>query len=145
MSHVVAIKLEIKDLDALAKAAEMLGLEFKRDQKTFRWYGTHVGDYPLPQGFKASDMGHCDHALSVKGDSRAYEVGVCRTRDGSEGYCVLFDFWAGGHGLVEKIGPEAKKLRQAYAVQVAKKQLLRAGNRVEVQERGGKYVLIGRK
>lgn len=145
MSHVVKVELHITDLDALAKAAEMLGLEFKEGQKTFAWFGQHVGDYPLPEGFKASDMGKCDHALTVKNNDRAYGVGVCARRDGKPGYCVLFDFWAGGNGLVNHIGPEAKKLKQAYAVQVARKALLKAGNRVDIQQKGGKYVLVGRK
>ncbi len=45
MSHVATIEIQIKDLAALKQAAKDLGLEFRENQKTYRWYGYSVGDY----------------------------------------------------------------------------------------------------
>lgn len=101
-SHVVKVNVEINDLNALAQAAQDCGLEFVEGQQTFRWYGRHVGDYALPEGFTARDMGKCEHALRVPGDHRAYEIGIARNPVAA-GFTLLFDFWAGGHGLMKKV------------------------------------------
>lgn len=143
MSHVADMELHIKDLEALARAAKRLGMELVLDKKTFKWYGTHVGDYPLPAGFSAQDMGHCDHAMRVTGNKGAYEIGVCKRRDGEPGYQLLFDFFAGGFGLMEKIGDSGGLLKQAYALEVAKKQLIREGyrNLGEMKDKQGNVLL----
>jgi hypothetical protein len=118
MSHVVQIELEIHDLDALERAAARLGLVLTRGQQSYRWYGYSVGDSPLPAGFEKTDLGHCQHAISIPGDNRAYEIGVCQRRDGKEGYTLLWDFWNGGYGLQDKVGEDANLLTQAYATEV---------------------------
>jgi len=122
MSHVTAVDLHIKDLTALRLAAKELGLELV-EQKQFKWYGHHVGDYPLPAGFSKEDMGKCDYALRIPGNKQAYEVGVCKRRDGKPGYTLLWDFWQGGYGLQEAIGKDGQQLKQGYGVQIARKQL----------------------
>lgn len=127
MSHVATIDLEINDLEALEKAAVALGLELVRDQKQYHWFGTHVGDYPVPVGFKKEDLGKCDHTLRVKGAdqtkwNRPYEVGVVKNKD-KAGYTLLWDFYCGGYGLQEKIGKDGGKLKQGYAVEVARKHI----------------------
>lgn len=143
MSHVCTIDLEVKDLDALAEAAKRLGLELVRGQTSYRWYGQHVGDYPLPQGFEKDDMGHCEHALRIPGSDTAYEVGVVRRRDGRPGYTLLWDFYAGGEGLQAKIGPGAKLLKREYAAVVAVRQAQRSGFRVnEVRQQDGSIRLL---
>lgn len=130
MSHVVKIKIQVKDLDALADAAEAVGCELVRGQQTYKWYGRSVGDTPLPEGFTEADLGHCTHAIRVKGaDRRTYEVGVVANADG-QGYTLLWDEWNRGYGLVDKVGEGAAKLRQAYATSVAVKQARKAGYRV---------------
>jgi hypothetical protein len=121
MSHVTDLKLVVRDLNALKLAAEALGMELV-EQSTFKWYGTHVGDYPLPAGFTKADMGKCDYAMRIKGNPRAYEVGVVKSKTGT-GYQMLWDFWQGGYGLQEAIGKSGEKLKQGYAVQVAKKEM----------------------
>jgi hypothetical protein len=128
MSHVVAVEIEIKDLDCLFLAAQECGLDVKLNQRTHRWWGRHVGDYPVPEGFTLDDMGKCEHALAVKGNPQAYEVGVARK---GKGYALLYDFF-GTHGraLEACIGSRGEKLTQAYAEQVARKKvkkLQRAG------------------
>lgn len=131
MSHVVAIDKEINDLDALKRACPDLGLEFREGQKTYKWYDQHVGDYPLPVGFSAEDLGKCEHAIVVTdANHNTYEVGVVRRRDGKPGYTLLFDFWNGGFGLIEKIGKDAGRLLKEYSAEVSIKELKRMGRSV---------------
>lgn len=142
MSHVTEIDLEIRDLSCLKAACEALGLEWRENQKTFRWYGRHVGDYPLPAGFTKEDMGRCDHAIAIRDNDRAYEVGVCARRDGKQGYTLLWDFWAGGHGLQAAIGGNGNKLRDQYSAALATQKLRKQGFRVtRTQSADGKIVL----
>jgi hypothetical protein len=111
MSHVAKIELEIKDLDTLKGACERLGLEFMRNQKTYAWYGTNVGDYPLPDGVSVEDLGKCDHAIRVPGAT--YEIGIV-SRENK--YILLWDFYRAG-GLEQVLGKNAGKLKQAYAIE----------------------------
>lgn len=120
VSHVATVDIEIKDLPALRQACKRLGLEFMEGQQTYKWCGHHVGDFKLPTGWKANELGKCEHALRVKDNSRAYEIGVCKRRDGKPGYTLLWDFWAGGHGLQKVVGNDCNALRQLYAVEAAK-------------------------
>lgn len=146
MSHVATVDLHVKDLDALAKAAEECGCELVREQKRYKWYGKSVGDYPLPTGFTAEDLGKCEHAIRVKnGNGNAYEVGVCKRRDGKPGYTLLWDFWNGGYGLQNAIGADGKALRANYAVETTVKTLRAKGCRVEVKRVEGKRVIYGTK
>jgi hypothetical protein len=110
MSHVAKITIEIQSLDALKAACKRLGLTFNMNQKTYAWYGRHVGDYPLPEGFKVEDMGKCDHAIHVPGAT--YEIGV--VKKGNK-YELLWDFYYSG-GLEKILGKGGGKLKQAYAV-----------------------------
>ena len=123
MSHIATIAVEIKDLAALKTAAHTLGLEFMEHQKTYRWYGRAVG-----RSADATD-GLCDHALRVKGNANAYEIGVRQKADGS-GYELKWDNFNGGYGLTAMVGEKAEKLRQQYAAEVAVKTARKAGFRV---------------
>lgn len=124
MSHVVTIETQILDLAALRKAAEELGLEFVEGQRTYRWYQRHVGDYPLPAGFTEADLGKCQHAIRVKGDPKAYEVGVVRRKDGAPGFQLIYDFYGScGKALEAVAGKGLTKLRQEYAAQVVIRQM----------------------
>jgi hypothetical protein len=131
VSHVATVDLHIKDLDSLKAACKAMGLEFREGQKTYKWYGHSVGDYPLPEGFKANELGQCEHAIGIPGNKRAYEIGVVRRRDGKPGYMLMWDFWNGGYGLQEVVGQDCKKLRQQYATQVSIKQVRKQGFRVQ--------------
>lgn len=130
MSHIATVDLHITDLAALKPACETLGLEFREGQTSFRWYGRTVGDYPLPAGFTASEMGECEHAIRIKDNTAAYEVGVVRRRDGKPGFVLMYDNWRGGFGLEDVIGRSAGKLKQQYAAQVAASQARKQGYRV---------------
>ena len=125
MSHVSAIELEIKDMDALKAACERLGLNFLEGKTTYRWFGTWMGDYPLPEGFTREDLGKCSHAIRVPG--AAYEIGVV-TRNGKT--TLLWDFWSSG-GLERVLGRGGGKLKQAYAVEAATRAAKKGGYRVQ--------------
>jgi len=133
MSHVCQIDLHIKDLTSLEKACAAMGLELVRGQQTYKWYGHSVGDYPVPAGFEASELGQCEHAIRIPGQPGAYEIGVVKRRDGKPGFALLWDFWNGGWGLEDAVGQDCKKLRQAYGVAVATKQARKQGYRVQQQ------------
>jgi hypothetical protein len=144
MSHVTTIKAQILDLEVLKAACHDLGLEFREGQQTYRWYGTHVGDYPLPEGFTKNDLGKCLHAIGIPGNKNAYEIGVVVRRDGQPGYTLMWDFWAGGHGLQAVVGNDCKKLVQAYATNKAIKSLKKKGYAVKrvVSKKTNKIRLI---
>lgn len=124
MSHVITGKTKFTSLDAVEAACQELGLELVRNQEAFRWFGRHVGDYPLPEFFTKEDMGLCSHAIRIPGNDKAYEIGLveCRESDGHGGYRVvedtynlMYDFYAGGKGMEEMVGGEqCSELNFAY-------------------------------
>jgi hypothetical protein len=143
MSHVVKCKIKPTDLDALSAACDTLGLELRRGQKTYHWWGHSVGDYPLPAGFKASDLGHCEHAIRIKGDSGyAYEIGVVKAREGS-GYELLFDFYGDrGKKIADKVGGrEGHLLLQRYGIEAARNSMPRGFSMREETQANGDVVI----
>ncbi len=122
MSHITEVDCEIRSLEALKRAAKKLGLTFYENQKTYRWYGRSVGNYPLPQGFTTNDLGKCDHAIGIDGDDQAYQIGIVGRRDGKDGYILHFDFWNRGYGIQDLVGDNASKLVDWYAAEVAKEE-----------------------
>lgn len=141
MSHVATVELEVKDLGALKEACAKLGLEFAEGVTQYRWFGTHVGDYPLPAGFTAEDLGSCEHVLRIPNagdmhpDDMPYEVGIAKRRDGRPGYLLLWDFWNGGNGLEQYVGADCRKLKVQYALAVAKRVAIAKGFRINEQQR----------
>jgi len=122
-SHVVSVDVCIRDLEALKAAADACGLEFRQDQRTYHWFGKHVGDYPLPDGFKADDLGKCSHALSLKGSvvehcMSPYEIGIVEGTDGT--FRLLWDFFGGGYGLQDCVGENCHKLIERYTIEAAR-------------------------
>lgn len=145
MSHVTKLGLQIKDLEALRLACESLGLELVLNQKTYKWFGRSVGDYPLPEGMTADDLGKCDHVIRIPDNSSAYEIGVVQNGDHYE---LLWDFWAGGKGMVAKVsdgnGLNANKLKQYYAVHCSILDLQSQGYQVSQYETAdGSLVIQG--
>lgn len=158
MSHVAKVDVEVTNLDDLEAACRRIGLELVRGQTEYRWYGETVGDYPLPDGFRGDDLGHCDHAIRVPLDHpyqnrehytddmgvfhaarTPYEIGVVIRRDGKPGFHLLWDFWQGGYGLSEFLGVgktagEMPRLKQAYAVCAAMRAAKQRGFRVQEQQ-----------
>lgn len=122
MSHVAEIELKTKidNLELLKKTCKRLGLVFHEGKKTYKWYGRHVGDYPLPAGFSQSDLGRCDHCMSIEGNNKAYEIGVIE-KNGQ--FTFLWDFWQGGFGLEEKIGSKGENIENAYNLELTKSEM----------------------
>jgi hypothetical protein len=133
MSHVERVNVVITDLKALEAACKRLGVEFAEGKKTYNWFETSVGDYKLPDGFAASDLGKCAHAIKVPGVT--YEVGVvpARNPDGTpaKGFTLLYDFWGvggkrrqggvhDGQQLKKKFGEGLTKLVDAYSLEALK-------------------------
>lgn len=101
MSHIVTTKTVITDLDAMERACANIGLEFMRDQTSFKWYES------TPQ--------KCDHAIRLPNNDRAYEIGlVARKGEDEEGFEYQFDFYAGGYGIEEVAGKDCTALTTEY-------------------------------
>lgn len=96
MSHLSRIDISITDLSALKDACKRLGLEFKENQTSFKWYG--------------QENAKCDHAIHVP--NARYEIGV--TKNGKS-FELQWDNYQNG-GLEKILGKSAGKLKQAYAV-----------------------------
>ncbi len=140
MSHVTSMDLVINDLASLKKAAEALGLEFVEGQTTWKWFGRWVDDYGSDDaaykrhGIDPKEYGKCSHALRVKGDAEAYEIGVIKNPKG-EGWVLAYDFYGGNGQKVKRIvGNSAKKLEVEYALQRATKAARKKGYRVRRKE-----------
>jgi hypothetical protein len=133
MSHVVSIKTKIIDLDALeaALARDFPQARLVRGQTTYNWFGTHVGDYPLPEGFSKEDLGKCEHAIVV--DGVRYQIGLARARgDTSPGLSPLFDFFGSssyhdGQKLKELFGDGLGRLVQSYGAAKVERMMRRKG------------------
>jgi len=116
MSHVTPIKLEVNpDPVITQQMCDDMGWKFVK-QSTYKWYGQFMGDYPLPEGFTAKDLGKCEYAVRISGAN--YEVGLARNPKTGE-YQFLWDFWSSG-GLQAKLGKNAGLLKQAYGMARAK-------------------------
>ena len=130
MSHVEKAVGTISDdpklLECIEKAllANFPKAHLLKGKKTYNWYGRHVGDHPLPEGFKADELGVCEHAISL--DGCGYEVGLVKSKKG-KGYSLLFDFWGTGQKLRESFGAGCEKLTDAINVEVMKAKAKRAG------------------
>jgi len=118
MSHVAKIKAEIKDLKALKNTCDRMGWQFKENQKSYKWYGRHIGDYPMPEGLTQNDLGKCDHAISVPNCN--YEIGVVKNKlNGGKTYDLLWDFFDSSLKLAMG-GDTAPKLVQAHTIEAGK-------------------------
>jgi hypothetical protein len=137
MSHVATVDLKITDLDALEVVCERLGLELVREQKTYAWWGTSVGDYALPKGMTTADLGKCAHAIRVKGTTPRnghggpWEIGLVQQPDGS--FLPVYDFFgSAGDALHAKTGRGLTTLKAEMAQEVSVRILQRQGYRVTV-------------
>lgn len=123
ISHVVKLDIELNDLEAIRRAVKRIGGIWKEDQKTYAWWGRSVGDYPLPDGFTADQLGKCDHAFGFDGAS--WEVGVVRKPNGT--FTLLWDFYSSGNLMPFMGNQQGHKFTQAYGVERAKLEAQRNG------------------
>lgn len=129
MSHVSAIKTEVRDLGALKAACQDLGLTFLENQTTFKWFGRWVNDYDADDsaykhGIDPKDYGKCHHAIRVPGSS--YEIGLVHN-PATNGYKIVYDFYGPGRIIKEKLGAGCEKLVQHYGVNLAEQMAKRKG------------------
>lgn len=151
MSHMAAIELQITDLECLEEACKNLGLQLNRNQSQWRWYGRWMNDYSADDaaykaaGIKPEEYGNCaEHVITIPGSNSCYEIGVVKRRDGQPGWVLLYDFFAGGYGMSEKIDGVRKDgtpkryglLEQAYAISKSAKQLRKEGFKVKIKQEG---------
>ena len=144
MSHVVNIPIEnITDLDALESCASEIGMELVRDAKTHRWWGHSVGDYPVPVGFRADELGHCEHKLRLKDNPNAYEIGLYNSHNGKPGYQLVYDFYGSqGRPLQQAVGAKGEHLKVAYAKHVAVNHGQKHGYRVTTEKKQDGRVFV---
>lgn len=120
----------MSDIEAVKAACKRLGVEFVPNKRTYNWFGRSVGDYKLPEGMKAEDLGKCDHVVKVPGVN--YEISLVKRKDG-KGFTPMYDFWGNGTGehdgnkLKEKFGGKLEKFVDAYSVEALKRQAMRKG------------------
>lgn len=122
MSHVAAVGLHVKDLDALALACTELGLELVPGQTTFRWYGRFMDDTVPNPDYPPELWGTCAHAIRYPGASaQTYEIGVVPRANGEPGYELLFDSWDQATRPLAKAagGVALTTLRNRYAKHAA--------------------------
>lgn len=144
MSHVEASKAKPTDLDILREATALFPqLHWKENQKTYEWYRQWMNDYhgehaAYKQGIDPKDYGKCEHAISV--DGSAYEIGVCKRKDG-QGYSLVWDFYGTGRNINKVIGDGAEKLMVEYQRLLCAKYATMAGCvTVETQDDENIYV-----
>ena len=134
MSHVTEHEADsadqaIKDLFIFKKAAERCGLEFREGQNTFHtWANDHggrlVGDWPLPEGRTAEDVGKCLHAVGIPAGERSgsdydkYEIGIVESNKFPGTYSLLYDFYGGS--LEKRVGKKCEDLLMFYQMEAAK-------------------------
>jgi hypothetical protein len=126
MSHVATVEIEVEDLGALEEVCNENGWSFRKNQKTYKWYGKWVNDYhgdnaAYKHGINPKDYGKCEHAINVK--QGAYEIGVVKNDKGK--HVLIWDFW---DKQVEQIcGKGCHKLYESYSKKVATKKLKKLG------------------
>lgn len=140
MSHVAQVTTRIHDLDAFAEAAAALGLEFRRDQTSYRWYGRFMNDWndaeraAALRGHDPRTFGTCVHAVRARDHGpNDYEIGLVRPADGGPGFEMLYDSYGPGRKLEGIAGRQLKRLSEEYGIAVASKKFRRQGFRVDRQ------------
>lgn len=152
MSHVTDVKMKVRSLDMLEEACEHLGLELRRGQKTYAWWGSYLGDSRDYGEHQPKDMGKCEHAIRIKGDQPKngsggpWEIGVIKAADG-DGYKLFYDkFGAAGQRLTEKVGQEVNHLRREYSAATstvrARAKLVKKGWKITREDLPGNRVRL---
>jgi len=131
MSHVIMAKTKqgeplITCLESVKLAAKNLGLEV-HERSTYHWYGRSVGDWKIPEGWTAADMGrNAVLVLSAGPDCRkkhgmhsAYEMAIIPDKKNPGAYTVMYDFYGPGRELEKVIGKPVVDYRTQEAEAVA--------------------------
>jgi hypothetical protein len=123
--------MQVKDLEALKAVCAEAGAVFVEGKRNFEWYGHFLNDWSSQRAavnrVDPKTFGKCEHVIKVPGV--AYEIGVVKRADG-DGYDLLYDSYGSGRQLEAKFGEGLPLLKQAYGVEVSKRELSRKGYRV---------------
>lgn len=140
MSHIATVDVQIRDIDALDRACQRLGLELRRNQTTYKWWGntgpradlnvdqltTAIRRFDMtferPDFLDAEDWrsGQCLHAIGLPGSEHGFEIGITRAPDGT--LRLLGDLTMLAPDFSNKVGGAACGLLcQRYSVEVAKR------------------------
>lgn len=137
MSHVVAHpNICFSDFDAIRSACDELGLEFREGQKTWKYWGSWANDYhqenaAYKHGIDPKDYGKGMHAISVKGDKEAYEIGLVPNPKGDGSWMPVYDFYGEyGKRIQSKAGKDLEKLNSKYAEHAITNQAKKQGHAV---------------
>ena len=165
MSHIATVEVHIRDIAALDRACQRLGLELRRNQTTYKWWGntgprenlnveqltaairTFDKDFARPDFLSAEDWraGRCCHAIGLPGSEHGLEIGVTRSADG-QGFTLLGDLMMLSSDLLAKVGgAKCGKLTQAYSLEVSKRTMQLKGFQVSERVVNGNLQLICRK
>jgi hypothetical protein len=119
MPHLLAITVQLRDLEALQAVCRRRGWEFRADQRHYRWFGRVLDDRPAPAG-----GGRCTHAIGVPGC--LYEIGLLRCDD------HFLPTWDDGPegGLDRALGQGGGVLWQTYLAEAVRRAAGRHGQRV---------------
>lgn len=129
MSHVSQYETEagkpfITCLLSIATAAERLGLKVE-EKADYRWFGKHVGDWPLPEGWTASELGHnAVLVLSMSAEKKKemgiygdYEIGVVPDKKNPGAFTLMYDFFGQASRLDQIVGsPVLGKNKETLAL-----------------------------
>lgn len=147
MSHVVSVECRVRDLATLREAARRIGLELVEGQRSYRWYGRFLNDWPshraaINRGEDPATFGRCDHVLRrTSGVSGDYEIGVREQPDGS--YRLVYDTYGGSGMKLEQVaGEDCVTLRNECLAVTAEMQLAEGGYWVERQQEGNRIVIV---
>ena len=141
MSHVAVVAVRISDMASLKAACKAVGLEFKEGQTTYRYYGQWLNDFnaadaAYKNGIDPKTYGkNATHAIGIPDNTSSYEIGIVKVdaKGGDDGKCdgviynLVYDKWAGGHGLEAVAGKDCSTLTKAYTTEVTKKHLISKG------------------
>lgn len=148
MSHVVSLKIEIRNLDAVKAVCNRFGWELREGQNTYAWWSNWVDDSPVPeelltalghdvaavkamprperQKLMESILGKCDHAIRIP-DCK-FEVGLVKA---GERYIPVWD-WANGQ-MARAMGRDGGAFAQQYGIELTRIEAARKGWSVQEQ------------
>jgi len=111
MQETVAGDPLITDIKCLAQACDMIGCELVQ-QSTYDWWGRHVGDYPVPKGMQAGELGkNAEYVIRAKpenkaklGGSSCYDIGVVPDPNNEGAWTWIYDFYGQGDRIDRLVG-----------------------------------------
>ena len=107
MSHVSACERApgnplITDLACVPIIAKLLGAQVL-DQREWRWYGHHVGDWPVPEGIDVNSLGK-DAVLVLRFPNTEYDLAIIKDPNNPGCFTYIYDWYGRGGGLTKYLG-----------------------------------------